>query len=49
MPEVIGLASRLYVMRQGRIAGELEGEAITEEAIVRLAMGLDGALVGAAA
>ncbi|MEQ8343439.1 sugar ABC transporter ATP-binding protein [Marinovum algicola] len=40
MQEIIGLANRVLVMRQGRIAGELAGEAITEEAIVRHAMGV---------
>ena len=40
LPEVIGLADRVLVMRQGRIAGEVAGDAITEENIVRLAMGL---------
>ena len=28
-------------MNRGRIAGELEGDAISESAILRLAMGLD--------
>ncbi|PYE85634.1 sugar ABC transporter ATP-binding protein [Pseudoroseicyclus aestuarii] len=42
LPEVIGLADRVLVMRQGRIAGEVAGEAKTEDTIVRLAMGLDG-------
>ncbi|MBA4490832.1 sugar ABC transporter ATP-binding protein [Paracoccus sp. S1E-3] len=41
LPEVIGLSDRVLVMRMGRIAGEVEGAAITEENIVRLAMGLD--------
>ena len=40
MAEVIGLCHRVVVMRLGRIMGELEGEAITEEAIVRYQMGL---------
>jgi ribose transport system ATP-binding protein len=40
MAEVIGLCHRVVVMRLGRIMGELDGEAITEEAIVRLQMGL---------
>ena len=40
MQEVIGLSDRVLVMRQGRIAGELAGDAITEETIVRLAMGV---------
>ncbi|MCB8881773.1 sugar ABC transporter ATP-binding protein [Acidisoma cellulosilytica] len=41
MAEVIGLSHRVMVMRLGRITGELEGEAIGEESIVRYAMGLD--------
>ncbi|WP_409701537.1 sugar ABC transporter ATP-binding protein [Yoonia sp.] len=40
MQEVIGLADRVLVMRQGRIAGELSGADATEDAIVRLAMGV---------
>nr|WP_253944235.1 sugar ABC transporter ATP-binding protein [Pseudogemmobacter hezensis] len=40
MQEVIGLSDRVLVMRQGRIAGELTGANTTEEAIVRLAMGI---------
>lgn len=42
MAEVIGLADRVVVMRQGRKAGELTCDEINEDAIVRLAMGLDG-------
>ena len=37
LPEVIGLADRILVMREGRIAGELQGAAATEAAIVSLA------------
>ena len=40
MTEVIGLSDRVLVMREGRIAGELAGPAMTEENIVRLAMGV---------
>ncbi|HHX88895.1 MAG TPA: sugar ABC transporter ATP-binding protein, partial [Paracoccus sp.] len=40
MQEIIGLADRVLVMRRGRIAGELAGENLTEDAIVRLAMGV---------
>ncbi|MGD9864305.1 MAG: sugar ABC transporter ATP-binding protein [Pseudodonghicola sp.] len=40
LPELIGLANRVLVMRQGRIAGEVAGDRVTEENIVRLAMGL---------
>jgi len=37
LPEVIGLASRVLVMKEGAIAGELAGDAIGEEAIMSLA------------
>lgn len=40
MPEVIGLSDRVLVMREGRLAGQLQGAAMTEENIVRLAMGV---------
>ncbi|MFT5744011.1 MAG: ribose transport system ATP-binding protein [Paracoccaceae bacterium] len=40
MQEVIGLADRVIVMREGRIAGTVTGNDIAEEPIVRLAMGL---------
>ncbi|WP_423210010.1 sugar ABC transporter ATP-binding protein [Paracoccus yeei] len=40
MPEVIGLSDRVLVMREGRAAGIVEGAALTEETIVRLAMGV---------
>ena len=45
MQEVIGLANRVLVMREGRVAGELAGANVSEQAIVRLAMGIEqGAL-----
>ena len=37
LPEVVGMADRVYVMRDGRIAGELRGAAIDEHAIMTLA------------
>ena len=40
MQEIIGLSDRVLVMRQGRIAGTLDGDAITEDAIVRCAIGV---------
>ncbi|MFG6081090.1 sugar ABC transporter ATP-binding protein [Paracoccus litorisediminis] len=40
MTEVIGLSDRILVMRGGRIAGEISGPDMTEENIVRLAMGV---------
>ncbi len=42
MNELVGLCHRVLVIRQGRIAGELSGSEVTEERIVRLAMGVDG-------
>ncbi len=40
MPEVIGLCTRVAVMREGRIVGVLEGDEISEQEIVRYAAGL---------
>lgn len=40
MPEVIGLCTRVAVMREGRISGVLEGDEITEQEIMRFAAGL---------
>lgn len=37
LPEVIGLCTRVLVMREGCIAGAVEGEDINEQAIMRLA------------
>jgi ribose transport system ATP-binding protein len=37
MPEVIGLADRVYVMREGVITGQLEAAEIDEQRIVQLA------------
>ena len=38
---IIGMTIAVLVMRMGTIAGEVDGAAITEENIVRLAMGLE--------
>ncbi|WP_407492978.1 sugar ABC transporter ATP-binding protein [Pseudooceanicola sp. MF1-13] len=48
LPEVIGLANRVVVMGRGHIAGELTGDDITEDAILRRAMGV-GELNGVSA
>ncbi|WP_119387733.1 sugar ABC transporter ATP-binding protein [Taklimakanibacter lacteus] len=40
LPELIGLCDRAIVIREGRIAGEVEGSAMTEEEIIRLASGV---------
>jgi ribose transport system ATP-binding protein len=37
LPEIVGIAERVMVMREGLITGELTGDAISEEAIMRLA------------
>ena len=37
LPEVLALSHRLYVMRAGRITGELSRSEMTEEAVMRLA------------
>lgn len=38
MSEIIGICERVVVMREGRKTGELEGSAITEEALLSLAV-----------
>ncbi len=43
LPELIGLCDRVLVVREGRIAGEVAGDAMTEENIMRLASGLETA------
>ncbi len=40
LPEIIGLAHRVVVMRSGRITGVLEGDAMNEHEIVQYATGL---------
>lgn len=40
MPEVIGLCTRVAVMREGRIVGMLDGDEICEQEIMRYAAGL---------
>jgi len=37
MPEVIGIANRVLVMREGKISGELTGDEINEQSIIGLA------------
>jgi len=40
LPEVIGLCDRVLVMHHGEIAGQVTGEQINEEKIIRLASGI---------
>jgi ABC-type sugar transport system ATPase subunit len=37
LPEVLRISDRIYVLRAGRIAGEISGAAANEEAVMRLA------------
>jgi rhamnose transport system ATP-binding protein len=39
LPEVLSLADRVLVMREGRLVGEFPGPEATEEAVMRLAVG----------
>lgn len=39
LPEIIGMSNRVYVMHEGKIAGELEKEELSEERIMRYATG----------
>ncbi len=40
IPEILGMSDRVIVMREGRIAGEFEGSAMTPETLVRAAIGI---------
>jgi len=39
LPEIIGVADRIAVMHEGRLAGFLQGEQVSEENIMKLASG----------
>jgi ABC-type sugar transport system ATPase subunit len=39
LPEVLGMADRIVVMHEGRVAGELIRDEASEEAVMRLATG----------
>ncbi|MFE9581317.1 sugar ABC transporter ATP-binding protein [Nocardia sp. NPDC006044] len=41
LPEVLGLADRIVVMQHGRVTGELDRSAASEEAVLALAMAAD--------
>ena len=43
LPEVVGMSDRVYVMREGSIAGELHAADITQENIMTLATGVEEA------
>jgi ABC-type sugar transport system ATPase subunit len=42
LPEILALADRIVVMRQGRIAGELAGHRSDEESVMGMASGTEG-------
>jgi len=42
LPEVLGISSRVIVMREGRIAGEMPREQATQESVLRLMAGVVG-------
>ena len=41
LPELLNLSSRVLVLRSGRVVGELEREAATQDALLRLMAGLE--------
>ena len=48
LPEVVRLADRVLVLREGKLAGELAGDAITQLAIMQLAVGTVSAAMASA-
>lgn len=42
LSEVVGISDRVYVMKDGEITGEVEREGLTQEAIMRYAVGGEG-------
>lgn len=40
LPEVLGMSDRILVMRDGRIVGETDGRSATQEAVMRMALGV---------
>ena len=43
IPEVLGMSDRIIVMREGRLAGEFAGPAMTPENLIRAAAGIERA------
>ena len=48
LPEILGMSDRILVMREGRIAGELDRQHATQEVIMSLATGLEHVRAAAA-
>ncbi|MEO3791468.1 sugar ABC transporter ATP-binding protein [Nonomuraea sp. B10E15] len=41
LPELLAVSDRVYVMREGRMAAELSGDDLTEDAVLRATMGVN--------
>lgn len=39
LPEILGMSDRVYVMHEGRIVAELEGDQINQETIMKHSIG----------
>ncbi|MBA3908605.1 MAG: D-xylose ABC transporter ATP-binding protein [Rhodobacter sp.] len=48
LPEVLSLADRILVMREGRIVGEFAGDTATDESVMRLAVAAPDTVTGVA-
>jgi inositol transport system ATP-binding protein len=42
LPELLGMCDRIYVMAKGRIQGELRRPDFSQEAVMKLATGIEG-------
>ena len=42
LPEILGLSDRIVVMKEGRVAGILDGSTATEKSVMKLAIGSGG-------
>lgn len=40
MPEIIGMCDRVVIMRNGKVTGELQKEELTENMMIKYAMGV---------
>ena len=40
LPEVLGMSDRIYVMRRGRMAAEMNARGATEQGVLQAALGL---------
>jgi ABC-type sugar transport system ATPase subunit len=47
LPEILGISDRIYVMREGKISGELSGKEATEDTVLAFALGRETAEKGA--